>query len=73
VRDIDYGTYDVVVLEADDIGDDTLALSLLITSGDLRGEIVCVNAHRWGVSWVDALGAPATLTIAGGRPHVVLD
>ncbi len=33
VREIDDGAYNIVVMEADNIGEDTLVLSLLITSG----------------------------------------
>jgi hypothetical protein len=66
------GTYDVVIIEARETGEDALILELVITSGAHRGEVVRVHAHSLGVMWVDLLGTPATLTVSEGRPRVSL-
>jgi hypothetical protein len=66
---IEDGSYDVVVIEALEIGDEWLLLELVITSGAHRGDVIRMRA-RVGVAWTDLLGAPATLTVSGGKPHL---
>jgi hypothetical protein len=67
---IDDGSYDVVVIEAHESGDESLLLELVITAGALRGEVVRVHARSFGGAWTDLLGAPATLTVTDGKPHI---
>ena len=67
------GTYDVIVIDAEQGADDTLVLELTVTSGSRRGEIVHVHARGLRRSWVDLLGTPATLTVTDGRPRVTLE
>ena len=67
---IDDGTYDVVVIEAHEVDDETLLLELVITTGAHRGEVVRVHARSLGAAWTDLLGAPATLTVSEGAPHI---
>jgi hypothetical protein len=69
---IDDGTYDVVIIEARETGEDALILELVITSGTHRGELVRVHAHSLDVTWVDLLGTPATLTVSHGQPRISL-
>jgi hypothetical protein len=73
VNSIGDGTYDVVVIDADEVGDDTLVLELVVSSGLHRGEIVRVNARGLGRTWVDVLGVAGTLVVTDGRPRVALD
>ena len=35
-----------------------------------RGDVVRVRAPSVGMAWTDWLGAPATLTVSDGTPHI---
>jgi hypothetical protein len=67
------GAYDVFVVDAAALGPDDLRLDLTILSGEHKGEVVSMRASGLGVDELDALGTPATLTVVGGEPSVVLD
>lgn len=72
------GTYDAFVVDAEadpsaTDGPPALHLELTILAGPHKGEVVSMRAAGLGVSEVDALGMPATLTVADGRPSLVLD
>ena len=66
---IEDGSYDVVVIEALEVGDESLLIELVITSGAHRGDVICVHA-RIDIPWTDLLGTPATLTVSDGKPHI---
>ena len=51
----------------------TLALDLTIVAGDHKGEVVSLRAAGLKQSALDLLGLPVTLTVADGRPTVVVD
>lgn len=68
------GTYDVFVVDAEAEGPgDRLRLDLTILAGEQRGEVVAMRADGLGVSELDALGTPGTLTVTGGEPSLVLE
>ena len=67
------GTYDVVVVEVEDRGDDRTVLDLLVLSGAHKGEVVNVAATGASYDPVDVLGIPGTLEVTDGRPHVSLE
>lgn len=68
------GTYDVFVVDVEAEGPgDRLRLDLTILAGDQKGEVVSMRADGLGVSELDALGTPGTLTVAGGEPSLVLE
>ena len=67
------GTYDVVVVDAEERDDGTMTLDVVVSSGPRRGEVVSVTARHLDRGWADVLGAPATLTVAGGEPRLVFD
>ena len=66
---IEDGSYDVVVIEALEVGDESLLIELVITSGAHRGDVIRVHA-RLDIAWTELLGAPATLTVSDGKPHI---
>jgi hypothetical protein len=66
------GTYDAVVVDARDDDAGGVALELTITAGPHKGEIVTVHAERLALTAVEALGLPADLIVAGGKPRLVL-
>jgi len=72
---LDDGTYDAIVVDAHEIGDDAsdrMILELAITSGPHKGEVVTVHAEHLSRSAVDALGLPGDLIVSGGNPRLVL-
>jgi hypothetical protein len=66
------GTYDAFVVDAVADGE-ALRMDLTIVAGPHKGEMVTVSAVGLGVEELDALGMPATITVAGGEPKVRLD
>lgn len=67
------GVYDAFVVDAQ-IGDGgALHLDLTIVSGEHKGEVVSIRAEGLDVDEIEALGTPATITVADGQPSVVLD
>ncbi len=67
------GTYDVIVVEAEELADGVVAVELAVSSGARRGEVVRLTAAGWGRTWSDLLAAPGTLHVSGGEPHLSLD
>jgi hypothetical protein len=66
------GTYDVIVVEAEDQADGTIALQLAISSGARRGEVIALRAAGLHVDGLDLLALPATLTVTDGEPALKL-
>lgn len=70
------GTYDVFVVNADDLPTDggrSTALELTVVSGPQRGGTMALTTPSWLGEPVDLIGMPATLTITGGHPRVRID
>lgn len=68
---LDDGRYDAMVVSADERDDARLDLSLAITSGAHKGEVVDLVAPRLGgLDALDVLALPCTLVVVDGRPHV---
>jgi hypothetical protein len=66
------GTYDAMVIDADGDGPG-VDLDLTIVAGAHKGEVVSLHADTFEGDPLDALGLPATITVAGGKPSVQLD
>lgn len=67
------GTYDVIVVDAVDRGDDVIAIDVAVASGVMRGDVVTVIARNLGMSEFDLLASPATLIIEDGQPRLTFD
>lgn len=72
------GTYDVIVVEADDEAQPGPAagavhLSVTILSGEHKSEVVDLVVTQLARPGYDLLGLPGTLTVADGRPHLAID
>lgn len=68
------GTYDVMVVDAEPAGGgDGLRLDVTVLGGAHKGEVVTFLATGLGVSDVDALGMPGTLTVLAGEPSFAID
>lgn len=68
------GTYEAFVVDADGDGDaDLVVLSLAITAGAAKGEVVEVRAGHLQHEPLDLLAMPCILVVTGGEPSVVFD
>ena len=68
------GTYDALVVDADgDAHADAVVLTLAITAGEAKGEVVEVRAAHLLHGGLDLLAMPCILVVAGGEPTVVFD
>ena len=67
------GTYDVMVVDAVERADGTIALELAVSSGARRGEVVDLVASNLRTGWIALLGTPGTLVVRDGEPHFEID
>ncbi len=69
---LDDGTYDAVVVDAnDDAG--VVVLDLAVLTGPHKGDVVTVRAGGLERDALDLLAVPARLTVAAGEPSVELE
>ena len=75
VETIPDGDYDVLIVDVEAGEEDTQSarIELVIVSGERKGEVVSVRASGLARDTTEVLGLPATLRVAGGVPHLVLD
>jgi hypothetical protein len=68
------GTYEVFVVDAEDVLEqhDALRLELTVTQGPYKGDVVTVIAQHLPMNAVQILGLPATLVVERGEPRVEL-
>jgi hypothetical protein len=67
------GTYDVIVVDAQEQRDGVITLDCAVSSGAHRGDVVRVSASQMRRTWFELLAAPGTLTVTDGEPHLTLD
>lgn len=75
------GTYDVFVVDATPLTDDTDArgattgwqLELTVVAGEHKGEVVVLRAEQLRAIEFDLIGMPGTLHVVDGRPRFSLD
>ena len=70
---LEAGTYDALVVDANDTDDGRIALDLAVLAGAHKGEMVTVLAEHLGRDSAELLAVPAMLTVLDGRPSVVLE
>lgn len=63
MHDIAPGTYDGVVVDAEEVGDDALSIEIALTSGEHKGTVVHVRGPRGTRDAVAMLGLPVTLDV----------
>jgi hypothetical protein len=65
------GSYEGLVVDVAE--DDGVVLSIVVTDGEQKGNVVDVRASGMHDDAVDMLGMPCVLTVADGEPTVVFD
>jgi hypothetical protein len=67
------GTYDAIVVDAEDLDGDQVGLELTVLAGPEKGRVVELRGPRGRHDAIDLLGVPATITVADGTPRVRLE
>lgn len=71
------GTHDALVIDArdgvDDLGRISQRLELTVVAGPSKGLVVTVVTGEPLGDEIELIGMPATITVAGGEPSVVID
>lgn len=67
------GTYDAIVVDADDGPDGGVRLELTVLAGQHKGRLLGMSGPAGDHDAVDLLGVPATITVEGGTPRVRLE
>jgi hypothetical protein len=67
------GTYDGIVVDAEEAGDGRVRLEITLLGGPRKGEVVVLHAAGLAGDPLDRLGMPVTLSVAGGEPRVAFD
>ena len=73
------GTYDVLVVDADEASDldgaapGAIRVDLTVLGGPHKGELIAVTATGLGRDALDLLAVPGTVVVADGQPHLTLE
>lgn len=67
------GTYDAIVVDADEVGTDEIGLELTVLAGPEKGRVIELRGPRRDNDPIDLLGVPATITVTDGQPRVRLE
>jgi len=70
---LDDGTYDALVVDANEAEGGGVSIELTIVAGPAKGEVVTLIGHGVRGDPLDLLGVPGTLTVAGGTPSFRLE
>jgi hypothetical protein len=70
---LDDGTYDGIVVDAEEDGDGRVRLDITILGGPHKGEVLVLHAAGLAGDPLDRLGMPVTLSVSGGEPRVQFD
>jgi hypothetical protein len=67
---LDDGSYEAFIVDAD-VRDDGVALTLTITSGEHRGDVIDIVTSTFASrDAVELLGLPCTLVVRGDELHI---
>lgn len=70
---LDDGTYDAVVVDADEAEGGGIHIELTVVAGPAKGEVVALVGHGLAGDPLDLLGVPGTITVEGGTPSLRLE
>ncbi|MEL7155520.1 MAG: hypothetical protein AAFN30_02860 [Actinomycetota bacterium] len=66
------GRYDVMVIDATDDGDGRCVLSLAISTGLAKGEVVDLGVDGIDIDPLELLGLPGVVEVEAGTPRFLL-
>lgn len=69
---LDDGTYEVVVIDAQEDDDGTLHLDLAVVTGAHKGDVVHLSGRRRERDATTLLGLPGTVRVHDGTPRLTL-
>ena len=69
---LDDGSYDVIVVDVEEIDDKSIRVELVITAGPRKGEVTSVRGAIRVTNALSLLGEPGVLTVANGQPSLAL-
>ncbi len=67
------GSYDAIVVDAEEVGADEIRLELTVIAGPEKGRMVELRGPRGATDAIDLFGVPATITVTDGVPRVRLE
>ncbi|HEU5152976.1 MAG TPA: hypothetical protein VFU19_20960 [Iamia sp.] len=67
------GSYDAIVVDAEEVGADEVGLELTVLAGPEKGRVVELKGPRGSHDPIDLLGLPATITVTAGTPRVRIE
>lgn len=67
------GTYDVIVVSADEAKNGGISVEIAFTSGAHKGASIALRSSMPIDRAISMLGLPATLHVESGRPRLVFD
>lgn len=67
------GTYDVIVVSADEATDGFIAIEIAFVSGAFKGASTTLRSSMSIDRALGMLGLPATLHVEEGRPRITMD
>jgi hypothetical protein len=70
---LDDGSYEGLVVDVGAGNDGVVVLSIVVTDGAHKGDVVDVRSASLHDDGLDMLGMPCVLTVAGGEPSVIFD
>jgi hypothetical protein len=70
---LDDGTYDALVVDAEEAEGGGVSIELTIVAGPAKGEVVTLIGRGIPGEPLDLLGVPGTLTVTDGNPSLRLE
>lgn len=67
------GTYDVFIVDAEIIDENTMRVELMLVNGDDKGNVFALRGPLLAPDPVDLLGLPGTMRVVDGVPTVDVD
>lgn len=67
------GSYDAIVVDAEELDDDLVGIELTILAGPEKGRVLELKGPRGRHDAIELLGVPATITVTDGTPRLRLE
>ena len=67
------GRYDVLIVDAEEVDDDSMRVELAMVTGEDKGDVFALRGPRLADDPIELLGLPGTLVVVDGVPRLVVD